>query len=87
MVRPRHGPIVIAIDDSPEQENDEMNGPMTTTARSVQVAVMTTPTTSLVEAVAEARRRRGVAAIAGTIRTIVNASLAPRTLNGSRAAA
>ena len=39
-----------------------MNGMTTRGDRSVQLAVMATPTTSLVEAVAEARRRQGAAA-------------------------
>jgi hypothetical protein len=39
-----------------------MNGPMRTTARSVQLAVIATPTASVVEAVAEARRRHSSAA-------------------------
>jgi hypothetical protein len=39
-----------------------MNGTTTRSDRSVQLAVMASPTTSLVEAVAEARRRHGSAA-------------------------
>lgn len=41
-----------------------MNGtPMQTVARSVQLAVMATPSTTVDEAVAEARRRHAVASV------------------------
>jgi hypothetical protein len=39
------------------QEVHEMNGASTRVARSVQLAVMAAPTTTVAEAVAEARRR------------------------------
>ena len=43
-----------------DQEVLEMNGtPTPRVARSVQLAVLAAPTTSVVEAVAEARRRHG----------------------------
>ena len=45
-----------------------MNRATTRSDRSVQLAVMAAPTTSLVEAVAEARRRQG--AVAASIRRI-----------------
>jgi hypothetical protein len=45
-----------------DEEVHEMSGTMSRVARSVQLAVMATPTTTIVEAVAEARRRHGTAA-------------------------
>jgi hypothetical protein len=52
-----------------------MNGTTTRTDRSVQLAVMAAPTTSLVEAVAEARRRHGTA-VATSIRRIFDGARA-----------
>ena len=54
-----------------------MNGAKTRSDRSVQAAVMAAPTTSLVEAAAEARRRHGSAA-AASIRRIFDGLRATR---------